>query len=179
KDISVGFLNGRQTPQEKEQVMSLFIENKISVLVSTTVIEVGVDVPNAVVMMVENAERFGLSQLHQLRGRVGRGGDESYCILATDSKNQDTLERIKVLCNSNDGFFIAEEDLRLRGPGDILGSRQHGEPLFKNADLIKDGEVFEKANIAVDSMLKNPNWREAYPLLDLTCCEVQKKLGLN
>lgn len=158
--IKMALLNGKQDPSEKEKIMEEFKENRISVLISTTVIEVGIDVPNSVVMLIENAERFGLSQLHQLRGRVGRGKDESFCILLSDSKEEDTLRRLKTLCRSNDGFFIAGEDLKLRGPGDMLGTRQHGNPLFKNADLIKNEQLLLKAaSLAHEFIDKDENIR--------------------
>ena len=133
--------------------MSAFAAHEIDVLVSTTVIEVGVDVPNAVVMVVENAERFGLSQLHQLRGRVGRGKHKSYCILVSDSKNEETRARLKVMTQTGDGFRIAEEDLRLRGPGDFFGVRQHGLPGLRVADLGCDTRLLQEAQTAAEELL--------------------------
>ena len=118
--------------------MAAFARGEADVLVATTVIEVGVDVPNATLMVVEDADRFGLSQLHQLRGRVGRGGSKSYCILTSHNKNTETLQRLKALCKTTDGFKIAEEDLKLRGPGDFFGSRQSGLPAFRVANLSMD-----------------------------------------
>ncbi len=154
KDYSVGLLHGKLRPSEKEAVMSDFAAGKIQLLVATTVIEVGVDVPNATVMMVENAERFGLSQLHQLRGRVGRGKHSSYCILVSDNKSETTAQRLKALRDTTDGFKIAEEDLRLRGPGDILGARQHGLPALQNADLAADTELLQQAQKCAWDILK-------------------------
>ena len=142
--------------------MRAFQSGEIQLLVSTTVVEVGVDVPNAVIMMIENAERFGLSQLHQLRGRVGRGPVQSHCILLSDAKNPDTIERLRVLCSTGDGFRIAEEDLRLRGPGDFFGYRQHGLPELKIADmasdlaLLKAAQEEAKAILATDPKLDQP-----------------------
>ena len=150
----VGLLHGKMKPKEKEQVMRAFQQGEIQLLVATTVIEVGVDVPNAVVMLIENAERFGLSQLHQLRGRVGRGSNQSYCILISDSKAPETLERLKMLCSTNDGFQISQFDLAHRGPGDFFGTRQHGLPQLKIADLSNDLQQVELAQ------------QEAYALLD-------------
>lgn len=146
KGYTVGLLHGKMKASKKAEIMRDFANGIIQVLVSTTVIEVGVDVPNAVIMMVENAERFGLSQLHQLRGRVGRGASESFCILVSDAKNEETLERLKILTKTQDGFRLAEEDLRLRGPGDFLGKRQHGVPLFKAADFFGDTSLFKEVN---------------------------------
>lgn len=134
-DIPVGLVHGRMKSDEKEKVMQKFVSGDYSILVSTTVIEVGVDVPNASVIMIENAERFGLSQLHQLRGRVGRGQFQSYCILISDKSGQPTKERLEVMCSTNDGFKIADEDLRMRGPGDFFGERQHGLPQMAIADF--------------------------------------------
>ena len=159
---TVGLVHGRMKPREKEAVMAAFSTGEIHVLVSTTVVEVGVDVPNATVMVVENADRFGLSQLHQLRGRVGRGVHKSYCILISDSQNPDTRERLKVMTRSSDGFAIAEEDLRLRGPGDFFGSRQHGLPAMKAADLSLDMGLLAAARdsaqevLAEDPLLEQP-----------------------
>ena len=135
--------------------MADFAAGKIQLLVATTVIEVGVDVPNASVMMIENAERFGLSQLHQLRGRVGRGKHQSYCILVSDNKSETTAQRLKAMRETNDGFKIAEEDLRLRGPGDILGARQHGLPVLQNADLAADTELLQMAQKCAADILRN------------------------
>lgn len=155
KAYAVGLLHGKMKPADKERVMARFAAGELQLLVSTTVIEVGVDVPNAVVMLIENAERFGLSQLHQLRGRVGRGQHSSHCILVTDSKSQSTAERLAAITATNDGFRIAEEDLRLRGPGDILGARQHGLPGLENADLVQDAALFSKAQQAAAALLRS------------------------
>ncbi len=145
KSFNIGLLHGKLTPSQKEKVMQSFKEGKIDILVSTTVVEVGVDVPNAVVILIENADRFGLSQLHQLRGRVGRGKDKSYCILVTDNKNEDSRRRLKILSKTTDGFKISEEDLKLRGPGDFFGSRQHGLPQLKIADMAENMEILKMA----------------------------------
>ena len=164
-DLRVGFVHGRLKAAEKEAVMSAFHRGELDVLVSTTVIEVGVDVPNASLMIVENAERFGLSQLHQLRGRVGRGKHQSWCILMTSSRSETARERLRALCATNDGFRIAEEDLRLRGPGDFFGKRQHGLPQLKVADFAADLELLEEARaaaqelVAADPELKKPAHR--------------------
>ena len=135
-------------PKEKAQVMADFKNGSIQLLISTTVVEVGVDVPNAVIMLIENAERFGLSQLHQLRGRIGRGQHKSTCILISDYSHGDTATRLKFVAGTTDGFKIADEDLKLRGPGDFLGKRQHGLPELKIADLTEDMDIFRAAGKA-------------------------------
>jgi ATP-dependent DNA helicase RecG len=132
--------------EEREEVMDLFKRRKIDILVSTTVIEVGVDVPNATVMLIVQAERFGLSQLHQLRGRVGRGADRSYCVLiARQPDGEDARRRLEIMTETDDGFRIAEEDLAIRGPGEFLGTRQAGLPDLRNADMVRDAAVLETA----------------------------------
>ena len=150
----IAVLHGRMTPEEKESVMEEFARGRIQILVSTTVIEVGIDVPNATVMMIENAERFGLAQLHQLRGRVGRGEAQSYCIFVQGDGKKEIQKRLEILNHSNDGFHIAEEDLKLRGPGDILGVRQSGEILFRIADIYRDAELLVRADRAVKKLLE-------------------------
>ena len=147
-DLKVALLHGQMKGAEKDAVMSAFSRKEADILVATTVIEVGVDVPNATLMVIEDADRFGLSQLHQLRGRVGRGKVKSYCILTSHSKNPDTLQRIKAFCKTNDGFKIAEEDLALRGPGDFFGSRQSGLPVFRVANLACDLMTLKQAQEA-------------------------------
>ena len=144
KDYSVGLLHGKMKPDEKDAVMRDFASGKIQLLVATTVIEVGIDVPNAVIMVIENAERFGLSQLHQLRGRVGRGEHQSTCILISDADNEESQKRLKVMCETNDGFKIADADLKLRGPGDFFGSKQHGLPTLKIASIFDDMSVLKE-----------------------------------
>ena len=141
----VGLLHGKMKPADKEKAMRMFAEGKTDVLVSTTVIEVGVDVPNATLMIVEEAEKFGLSQLHQLRGRVGRSDRQSFCVLISDVKGDEAEERLKAMCSCSDGFEIAKKDLELRGPGDFFGSRQHGLPLLRIADLHSDMDILESA----------------------------------
>ena len=133
--------------------MRAFAAGEIDVLVSTTVVEVGVDVPNATLMVIENAERYGLSALHQLRGRVGRGKEKSYCILLSDSRNEETRARLKVMTQTNDGFVISQEDLRLRGPGDFFGQRQHGLPAMKIADLSCDMRLLDEAQTAARQLM--------------------------
>ena len=152
-DLRVSVLHGRMKPREKEKVMAAFAAGESDILVSTTVVEVGVDVPNATLMVVENAERFGLSQLHQLRGRVGRGKAKSWCVLLSDSQNEETRRRLKVMTDTNDGFKISEEDLKLRGPGDFFGSRQHGLPELKAADLSCDMRTLDEARQAAEALL--------------------------
>lgn len=151
-DCRIAVLHGRMKPAEKERVMTSFAAGKTDILVSTTVIEVGVNVPNATIMVIENAERFGLSQLHQLRGRVGRGSEKSYCIMVSDAASPATLERLRVMCRTNNGFIIADEDLRLRGPGDFFGTRQHGLPELRTAKLT-DMVSVESAREAAQKLL--------------------------
>ncbi len=147
-EFKVGLLHGRMKPEEKEQVMKAFQDHQLDILVSTTVIEVGIDIPNATVMMVEHAERFGLSQLHQLRGRIGRGSEQSYCFLMAEPKSAEARARIKALLDSGDGFYIAEVDLKLRGPGEFYGTRQSGLPNFRVADIIRDEKILREARRA-------------------------------
>lgn len=156
-DIKVEYLHGKMKASQKNEIMEKFSKNEINVLVSTTVIEVGVNVPNATVMMVENAERFGLAQLHQLRGRVGRGGFQSYCIFMSGNKSKKTKDRLEILNKTNDGFKIAEEDLKLRGPGDFFGVRQSGDFDFGIADIYTDAKVLKSASEAAGEVLdKDP-----------------------
>mgnify|MGYP002852220269 CR=1 FL=1 len=159
--LKIACVHGKMKQKEKDAVMAAFARGEIAVLVSTTVIEVGVDVPNATLMIVENAERFGLAQLHQLRGRVGRGAAQSYCVLVSDAQNEEAKTRLSVLCKTNDGFQIAEEDLRLRGPGDFFGARQHGLPEMHVADLGADIILLKTAKQEADALF------EADPQLSL------------
>ena len=163
-DIPVGVVHGQMKSDEKEAVMSKFASGELKLLVATTVIEVGVDVPTASVMVIENAERFGLSQLHQLRGRVGRGSTQSYCVLISDHHNEQTKQRLEVMCSTNDGFKIADEDLRMRGPGDFFGSRQHGLPQLAIADFA-DTKSLELSQKIVDYIL--------FTYKDLRCDELK------
>lgn len=178
KEYRVGLLHGKLKPDEKDQVMNDFKEGKYDILVSTTVVEVGVDVPNATVMVIENAERFGLSQLHQLRGRVGRSDLQSYCILITSSRKQETMDRLGIMVQTNDGFVIAEKDLQLRGPGEFLGTRQSGLPDLIISDIVRDAKILELArNEAIDfvkmydvekfPLLKNVTSLEMFTGLDI------------
>lgn len=153
--VTIGVLHGRMKPEEKNRVMEAFAGNELSLLLSTTVVEVGVDVPNATVMMVENAERFGLAQLHQLRGRVGRGSAQSYCILVDHAQSRESKERLSILNRSNDGFYIAGEDLKMRGPGDFFGIRQSGDLHFRMADIYQDAAVLKRAAKAVNDLLQD------------------------
>lgn len=152
--IQVEYLHGRMKGKEKNEIMERFAAGEIQVLVSTTVIEVGINVPNATVMMIENAERFGLAQLHQLRGRVGRGSDQSYCILVDGSGEDGTRKRLEILNKSNDGFFIASEDLKLRGPGDMFGIRQSGDLEFRLADIFTDADLLKMVSEEVNELLE-------------------------
>jgi ATP-dependent DNA helicase RecG len=155
EDVRVGVLHGKMKNEKKNQVMEAFARNEIHVLVSTTVVEVGVNVPNATVMLIENADKFGLAQLHQLRGRVGRGDAQSYCIMINTSSAKTAQKRLEILNKSNDGFFIAGEDLKLRGPGDFFGIRQSGDLAFQLADIYQDASVLQDASEAVAQILEN------------------------
>ena len=151
--IRIEFLHGKMRPAEKNRIMEEFSRGNIDVLVSTTVIEVGINVPNATVMMVENAERFGLAQLHQLRGRIGRGKEQSYCIFVSGTDTEASMQRLEILNQSNDGFFIAEEDLKMRGPGDLFGIRQSGSLSFEVADIYEDSSLLKRISVTVDEIL--------------------------
>lgn len=162
KDYKLGLMHGKLKPQEKDEIMDRFRKGEFHILVSTTVIEVGVDVPNSTVMMIENADRFGLAQLHQLRGRVGRGADQSYCFLVADMKSEQTRHRLEIMEQTNDGFVVAERDLEIRGPGEFTGYRQSGLPDMILADLVKDTPILEDArNTAIELIKRDP---------DLTSC---------
>lgn len=177
-EFKVGLLHGRMSSFDKEEALKAFRNNQTQIIVSTTVIEVGVDVPNATVMLIENAERFGLSQLHQLRGRVGRGTDKSYCILLTNSNTPDARQRLAVLEQSQDGFFISEMDLRFRGPGQVLGTRQSGLPDFALASLVEDEEILTLARQAAEKIiLSDPNLKEMSSLKVELEQRLQKMLG--
>lgn len=172
-DYQVGLLHGKMKAKEKDSIMQLFREQSLQILVSTTVIEVGVDIPNATIMVIENCERFGLAQLHQLRGRVGRGSEQSFCILLTDSETKESKKRIAVMTRTNDGFEIAEEDLQLRGPGEFLGLKQHGFPIFKLANLLADSKMMETARKEAWTMLEKKSL-DKYPFLK---AELEKKFA--
>ncbi|WP_458406967.1 ATP-dependent DNA helicase RecG [Anaerotignum sp.] len=160
-ECRVACVHGKMKAKEKQEIMDGFAEGNIDILVSTTVIEVGINVPNATIMLIENAERFGLAQLHQLRGRVGRGSEKSYCILVSDTKTKVAKERMKTMTESEDGFVISEKDLKLRGPGEFFGIRQHGLPELKIADLYKDMETLKEAQSAAAELLKKDRFLEA------------------
>ena len=158
-DLKVGYVHGKMKSDEKDEVMNSFKSGDIDILISTTVIEVGVDVPNATVMLIENAERFGLSQLHQLRGRVGRGSEQSYCILVSDCKTDNCQERMKIMTQTDDGFVIAQKDMELRGSGQFFGTRQHGVPELKIANLFSDAEILQRAiESATEIVSKDPEF---------------------
>lgn len=162
---SVGLLHGKMKPAEKDRVMQSFAEGETQILVSTTVVEVGVDVPNATVMLIENADRFGLSQLHQLRGRVGRGKNKSYCILVSDNKSDSSRDRLQVMKHTSNGFDIADYDLKSRGPGDFFGKRQHGLPDLKIADMLEDTETLRQCRECALKMLESDPRLDGYPEL--------------
>ena len=159
-------------PALKNKIMNDFAEKNLDILVSTTVIEVGINVPNATVMMVENAERFGLAQLHQLRGRVGRGKEQSYCIFVNGNQNDRTMERLELLNKSNDGFFLANEDMRLRGPGDIFGIRQSGDFVFRIGDIYSDSDILLQTAALADEIVQTKECGELFPLLETFKAEV-------
>jgi len=165
KNFKLGLMHGKLKPQEKDEVMDAFRKGEYHILVSTTVIEVGVDVPNATVMVIENADRFGLAQLHQLRGRVGRGGEQSYCFLISELKSEATRDRLEILTQTNDGFVVAEKDLEIRGPGEFIGYRQSGLPDLVLADLVKDAKTLEEARNAAITIMRSDPDLNSYPLL--------------
>ncbi|MFZ5943799.1 MAG: ATP-dependent DNA helicase RecG [Bacillota bacterium] len=175
--INIDIVHGKLNREQKEKIMGDFRLGKIDILVATTVIEVGVDVPNATVMIIENAERFGLAQLHQLRGRVGRGDKQSYCILFSEAENEEALARMKIMTKCTDGFQLAEEDLKLRGPGQIFGTRQHGLPELKVADIIRDKEILEKVIKLTDNIINQGllEQKEYQPLMSA----VENKFNYN
>jgi ATP-dependent DNA helicase RecG len=162
-DYEVGLLHGRMGPKEKDKIMKEFKKGRIQVLVSTVVIEVGIDIPNATVMLIENAERFGLSQLHQLRGRIGRGGHESYCILLSDPGSEKAVGRLKAIEETLDGFEIAEIDMDIRGPGELFGTKQHGLPEIRFGNIARDFDIMEAARKEAFRLIeKDPNLIEEH-----------------
>jgi ATP-dependent DNA helicase RecG len=178
-EIPVGLLHGRLSSDEKESAMADFKQGRTKVLVSTTVIEVGVDVPNATVMVIEQAERFGLAQLHQLRERVGRGAEQSYCILVTEKLNDAGRERIRTMVESTDGFYIAEMDLKLRGPGEFFGTKQSGLPSLRIANLLRDQDVLEIARReAMDFVAAPPSEEELRRAVAYIRDHWQRRYGL-
>ena len=179
--FSIGMLHGKMKADEKNQIMQEFSEGNIQILVSTTVVEVGINVPNASVMLIENANRFGLAQLHQLRGRVGRGKWQSYCIFMDTKKEKTPSKRLSILSHSNDGFYIAEEDLKLRGPGDFYGIRQSGEMNFKLADIYQDAQILQQAAEDAAALLsKDPTLeKEEHLLLKEEILQEEKRAYTN
>jgi len=182
-DLRVAVLHGRMDAETKEMTMKLFQKGEISILVATTVIEVGVDVPNAAVMVIEHAERFGLAQLHQLRGRIGRGAAKSYCVLMTGGKvSEEGERRLDAMVRTNDGFEIAELDLELRGPGEFFGTRQAGLPSFQVASLIRDRDLLELAKKEAAAVLAGPNQEISQTEIDRALWQMrtrwQKTYGL-
>jgi len=180
-DYQISIVHGKMKPADKEFEMQRFVKGETQIMVATTVIEVGVNVPNASVMVIESSERFGLSQLHQLRGRVGRGADQSYCILLTDFKlSADAKTRLKTMVETSDGFKIAEVDLKLRGPGNIMGTQQSGVLNLKIADVVKDTTILTKArNLAIDLLTDDPNLlKPEHSLILNVFSEKQKTSGL-
>jgi ATP-dependent DNA helicase RecG len=180
--LPCALLHGRIPPEEKDAIMERFRDGEIKVLIATTVIEVGIDVPNANLMLIESAERFGLAQLHQLRGRVGRGAEQSYCLLVTEKLSETGRERIRTMTDSNDGFYIAEMDLRLRGPGEFFGTKQSGMPSLRFANIIRDRELLETARGEAVAFIQHPpseevlrqavtyireNWQRRYGLVQV------------
>ena len=167
-EYRVTYIHGKMKPKEKDQIMLDFKNHKIDILISTTVIEVGVDVPNSNIMVIEDAQRFGLAALHQLRGRVGRGEYQSYCILKYEGKGENVRKRMEIMCKTNDGFIISEKDLELRGSGDFFGTMQHGLPEFKIANLFEDVEILKKAQRAAQNiLLEDPKLEKHKELLRL------------
>ncbi|MBY0545722.1 MAG: ATP-dependent DNA helicase RecG [Candidatus Obscuribacterales bacterium] len=179
QDRNVGLMHGKLKPQEKDEVMDKFRKKEFDILVSTTVIEVGVDVPNASVMVIENADRFGLAQLHQLRGRVGRGAEQSYCFLVSESRSEQTRQRLAIMCQTNDGFVIAEKDLELRGPGEFLGVRQSGMPDLILADIVKDAAILENARQAAIEVVKADPELKEHPALAAMLNRKNKGAGID
>jgi len=176
--FKVGLLHGRMATEEKERSMREFQAGQTQILVATTVIEVGVDVPNASVMVIEHAERFGLAQIHQLRGRVGRGAHQSYCVLVTGKLSQIAAERIRTLVDSNDGFYIAEMDMKLRGPGEFFGTKQSGIPGLRLADLIRDSDVLEMARLEAQALLDGRDAEEWKAVVRYIQEHWQRRYGL-
>lgn len=185
RGLRVGLIHGKMKSAEKDDIMRRFTRGELDVLVSTTVIEVGVNVPNANIMVIENAERFGLAQLHQLRGRVGRGPYQSYCILFNQSTSDIARQRMEIMARSNDGFVIAEKDLELRGPGDVFGVRQHGLPEFRIANLYRDMDVLKDVQKAVREIIseglleKDEEWRPLAEKVQLMVNEKLQELSMN
>ena len=176
---SVGLIHGKMNPEEKKTIMTRFKQNEIQIIISTTVIEVGIDVPNATVMLIEHAERFGLTQLHQLRGRVGRGKEKSYCILVNRGSNERSLSRLKIMEKTNDGFKIADEDLLLRGPGDYIGFQQSGFVKYKIANMLTDGPIIRKARaIAFKMIHEDPHLESHIGIKNLIFKKFRKNLDL-
>ena len=177
KNLRLGLIHGKMTAADRDSVMAQFVEGNIDVLVSTTVIEVGVNVPNATLMVIENAERFGLAQLHQLRGRVGRSDSQAYCVLLSDADTDKARERMKIMESCTNGFEIAEKDLKLRGPGDFFGVRQHGLPQFKIADIIRDKAILRESQEAIRWMQNNIDAEELDYIFNKIIYNFNKKIG--
>ncbi len=175
-DYELALLHSGIKAEEKKETMMSFRSGKIDLIVATTVIEVGVDVSNASIMIIENAERFGLAQLHQLRGRVGRGKDQSYCILISNPPGEEAEKRLEIMCSNTDGFVIAEEDLKMRGPGEFFGTRQHGIDDLKVGNITKDQKILEKARNEAASLIANKDWREKYPNLSTNVEQIELKI---